>query len=332
MDTFGADATRFTLARGAHPGSDVAVSEEWAQGSRNFCNKLWNATRFALLSGATVEGELPAPAELSTVDRWVLSRLQHTVSQVDRLFEAYEFGKVCDLLYHFAWDDVCDWYLELAKPVLSADGDAARVTRRVLGHVLDTLLRLLHPVMPFVTDELWSTLTGADSVMVASWPVADEARVDAGAEAEVATLQRVVTEIRRFRSDQGLKPGQRVAARLAGLAEAGIGGHQQLIGSLARLNEPADGFEPTASVTVTGVTVELDTRGSIDVAAERARLEKDLAAARKELDGTTRKLANESFLAKAPEPVVAKIRDRQAAATADIERLTAALSGLAGRG
>ncbi|BCJ33718.1 valine--tRNA ligase [Actinocatenispora thailandica] len=332
MDTYGADATRFTLARGANPGSDVAVSEEWAQGSRNFCNKLWNATRFALLSGATVEGDLPSPAEMSTVDRWVLSRLQRTVSQVDRLFEAYEFGKVCDLLYHFAWDDVCDWYLELAKPVLSADGDAARVTRRVLGHVLDTLLRLLHPVMPFVTDELWSTLTGADSVMVAAWPAADESLVDAPAEAEVATLQRVVTEIRRFRSDQGLKPGQRVAARLAGLAEAGIGGHHQLIGSLARLNEPADGFEPTASVTVTGVTVELDTRGSIDVAAERARLEKDLAAARKELDGTTRKLANDGFLAKAPEQVVAKIRDRQVAATADIARLTAALEGLAGRG
>ncbi|GIL27085.1 valine--tRNA ligase [Actinocatenispora comari] len=332
MDAYGADATRFTLARGANPGSDVAVSEDWAQGSRNFCNKLWNATRFALLSGATVEGDLPAVTEMSTVDRWVLSRLQHTVSQVDRLFEAYEFGKVCDLLYHFAWDDVCDWYLELAKPVLSADGDAARVTRRVLGHVLDTLLRLLHPVMPFVTDELWSTLTGADSVMVASWPTADEALTDPGAEAEVATLQRVVTEIRRFRSDQGLKPGQRVAARLTGLEAAGIGGHQQLIGSLARLNDPADGFEPTASVTVTGVTVELDTRGSIDVAAERARLEKDLAGARKELDGTTKKLANEAFLAKAPEQVVAKIRDRQAAATADIERLTAALAGLAGRG
>ena len=124
IERFGADATRFTLARGANPGGDVPVSEEWCQGSRNFCNKLWNATRFALMNGANVDGELPAPTELSSVDRWVLSRLQHVTAEVDRYFEAYEFAKVCDVLYHFAWDDVCDWYVELTKPVL-ADGTRA---------------------------------------------------------------------------------------------------------------------------------------------------------------------------------------------------------------
>ena len=210
INRFGADATRFTLARGANPGADVPVSEEWCQGSRNFCNKLWNATRFALMNGATVAGELPPAEELSTVDRWILSRLQQVIGEADEYFETYEFAKVCDTLYHFAWDDVCDWYVELVKPILAEGGARADATRRVLGHVLDQLLRLLHPVIPFVTDELWTALTGGESVVIAAWPVADPARRDEAAEAEIGQLQRVVTEVRRFRADQGLKPGQRV--------------------------------------------------------------------------------------------------------------------------
>jgi valyl-tRNA synthetase len=239
IDRFGADATRFTLVRGANPGTDVSISEEWALGSRSFCNKLWNATRFALLNGATVEGDLPEPQRCSSVDRWVLSRLSHVVAEVDAHFERYEFAKVCDTLYHFAWDDVCDWYLELAKPVLAEDGPAAAVTRRVLGHVLDQLLRLLHPVIPFVTDELWRALRRtheeSDSVVVAAWPVPDATLVDDAAEAEVSALQRVVTEVRRFRSDQGLRPGQRVAARLAGIEGTALAGHETQIRSLLRL-------------------------------------------------------------------------------------------------
>ncbi len=356
IDRFGADATRFTLARGANPGADVPVSEEWCQGSRNFCNKLWNATRFALLNGATTAGDLPPANELSTVDRWVLSRLQHVVQEVDAQFEAYEFAKVCDTLYHFAWDDVCDWYLELSKPVVAERPH----TRRVLGHVLDQLLRLLHPLIPFVTDELWTALTGEDddrsgsaaahaahgpdrsSVMVAAWPAADLSYVDDAAEAEVAALQRVVTEVRRFRSDQGLKPGQRVAARLDGLAPAGLVAHEPLIRSLARLDapgaqadvvdravQPPGTFVPTATITVSGgVAVALDTRGAIDVAAERARLAKDRAAAEKEKAGAQAKLGNAAFLAKAPDQVVAGIRERLAAAEAELVRVAAALDAL----
>ena len=217
IERFGADATRFTLARGANPGSDVPVSEEWCQGSRNFCNKLWNATRFALMNGATVEGELPAHDELSTVDRWILSRLQHVIAEVDEHFEAFEFAKVCDALYHFAWDDVCDWYVELAKPVLTGGGPAADATRRVLGHVLDQLLRLLHPVIPFVTDELWSALTGEETMVRSRLADGRQLLCRRRGRGELAALQLVVTEVRRFRSDQGLKPGQRVAARLTGL-------------------------------------------------------------------------------------------------------------------
>ncbi|MEU6023947.1 valine--tRNA ligase [Micromonospora sp. NPDC047134] len=329
IDRYGADATRFTLARGANPGGDVPVSEDWCQGSRNFCNKLWNATRFALLNGAHTEGPLPEAAELSTVDRWILSRLAQVTAEVDEQFEAYEFAKVCDLLYHFAWDDVCDWYVELSKPVLAAGGAAADTSRRVLGHVLDQLLRLLHPVIPFVTEELWTALTGGETVMTAAWPVADRARIDSGAEAEIATLQRVVTEVRRFRSDQGLRPTQRVAARLDGLAGAGVAAHEPLIRSLARLDAPGEDFQASATLAMPGeVSVALDTRGSIDVAAERARLTKDRAAAEKEAGQARAKLDNPAFVGKAPEHVVAKIRDRLAAAEADLTRIDAALEAL----
>ena len=331
IERYGADATRFTMARGANPGADVPVSEEWCAGSRNFCNKLWNATRFALLSGAHSNGPLPAAADLSAVDRWILSRLQQVVTEADEYYEQYEFARVADLLYHFAWDDVCDWYLELSKPVLASDdAAAAEPVRRVLGHVLDQLLRLLHPLIPFVTEELWTALTSGESIVIADWPKADPALRDQAAEAEVVALQRVVTEIRRFRSDQGLKPGQRVAARLTGLTEAGVpAAHEPLIRALARLTEPTADFTATATLPVTSAaTVELDTRGAIDVAAERARLHKDRVAAEKEVAGCRAKLANESFLAKAPDQVVAKVKDRLAAAEADLARINAALAAL----
>jgi valyl-tRNA synthetase len=320
VDRFGADATRFTLARGANPGSDIAISEEWAAGSRNFCNKLWNAVRFALLNGARVPAVPPEPSSYAVPDRWILSRLSAVIADVDRLFEAFEFGKVCDVLYHFAWDEVCDWYLELAKvPLASGDADAAETTRQVLGFVLDQLLRLLHPVTPFVTEELWTALTGEESVMVSAWPVFSYQ--DPAAEAEISSMMRLVTEVRRFRSDQGLRPGQRVAARLAGIEGTPLAWHEERIRSLLRLSPPADGFTVSAALEVEGVTVELDVSGAVDVAAERRRMEKDLAAARNEAEQAARKLANADFTAKAPAAVVEKTRQRLDAAQSDITRL-----------
>src|SRR6185295_17198495 len=332
VDRFGADATRFTLARGANPGGDIAISDEWAAGSRNFCNKLWNAVRFALLNGAHVPSAAPAPAPISSSpinptaptsptvysvpDRWILSRLSAVIAETDQLFEAFEFGKVCDVLYHFAWDEVFDWYLELAKvPLASDDSGAAETTRQVLGFVLDQLLRLLHPVMPFVTEELWTALTGEESVMVAAWP--SFSLSDPQAEAEIDSVMRLVTEIRRFRSDQGLRPGQRVAARLSGIEATPLAGHEERIRSLLRLSPPSDGFTASASLEVEGVTAELDVAGVIDVAAERRRMEKDLAAARAEAEQAERKLANAGFTAKAPAAVVDKTRQRLEVAQAD---------------
>jgi valyl-tRNA synthetase len=329
IDRFGADAVRFTLARGSNLGSDTAISEDWVAGSRNFCNKLWNATRFALMNGAV------APAgnsgisglPLSAADRWILSRLSSLNADVDRLLTQYEFGKACEALYHFAWDEFCDWYLELAKvPLTSGDETAAETTRRVLGFVLDQMLRLLHPVIPFVTDELWSALTGADSVMMAEWPSFSFS--DPAAEAEMASLMRLVTEIRRFRSDQGLRPGQRVPARLTGLEVTPLAAHEESIRSLLRLTAPGDGFGVSASLVAEDVTVEIDLAGTVDVEAERKRLEKDLAAARKEVAQATAKLGNESFTAKAPAEVVAKTRQRLTDAEADITRLESRLAAL----
>jgi valyl-tRNA synthetase len=190
-------------------------------------------------------------------------------------------------------------------------------------------MRLLHPVMPFVTEELWIALTGGETIMKASWPAADPALVDDAAEEELAALQKLVTEVRRFRSDQGLKPSQRVSAALTGLGNVGIDTHEPLIRSLARLDAPNADFTATATLAVTGgITVDLDTRGTIDVAAERARLEKDRAAAEKEATQTRAKLGNESFVSKAPEQVVAKMKDRLAAAESDLARIAAALQAL----
>ena len=315
IERYGADATRFTLLRGANPGGDVAVSEEWAQGSRNFCNKLWNATRFALLNGASVR-ELPSSP--SVADRWILSRLSSVVTEVDAHFENYEFAKACETLYHFAWDEFCDWYVELSKvPGMSADAPA------VLGRVLDVLLRLLHPLTPFVSEELWTALTGGPSIVTAPWPEPLDL-ADPSAETEIAGLMRLVTEVRRFRADQGLKPGQKVAAVLEGIAPS----HEAAVRSLLRLTPPGEDFQPTASLPVDTVTVRLDTAGAIDVAAERTRLEKDLAAARKEIAQAEGKLGNEQFMSKAPEAVVTKTRTRLSQARADAESLESRLAAL----
>ena len=322
MDAYGTDALRFTFAWGANPGADVPISEENVAGARNFCNKLWNATRFALLNGATTEGELPP--ELTGPDAWIISRLHEVIAEVDRLYETdYEFAKIADLLYHFAWDEVCDWYLELAKVSL-ADERTAPTTRRVLGEVLDGLLRLLHPITPYVTEELWTALTGGESIVIAPWPVADRDRIDPVAARQVADLQAVVLEVRRFRSEQGVKPAQRIPARFAGLA-----GYETEIRSLLRLAEPDGDFTATASLTTSvGATIELDLSTAIDVVAERARLTRDQAATRKELDQTGAKLGNEKFLANAKPEVVTSIRERHARATAELARIEAALAGL----
>ncbi len=322
MDKYGADALRFTLARGANPGTDQALAEDWIGGSRNFATKLWNATRFAMMNGANVSGALPEASTLNAVDRWILSRLSETLRDVDQLLENYEFARASETLYHFAWDDLCDWYLELSKETFASNNKAA--SQRVLGHVLDQLLRVLHPLMPFITEELWCTLTGGESLVVAQWPTANLAHIDKKSEKLVTALQEVVTEVRRFRNDQGLKPSQKVPGRFTGSAD--IVGYSSALCFLLKL-EDTD-FTPSATLEIAGVKIELDLTGSIDVVAERARLEKDLAAAKKDLQTAEVKLGNAGFMAKAPADVLVEIKDRLVKTSADIERITASLAAL----
>ena len=332
IERFGADATRFTLARGANPGSDVPVSEEWCQGSRNFCNKLWNATRFALHQRCHGRGR-PAEARpicppwtsgscpgCSTSPPRSINTSRRSSSPRSATCSTTSPGTTC-ATGTSSWPSRC-WPLA-ASP--------RTPTRRVLGHVLDQLLRLLHPIVPFVTDELWS---GTDRRAVGGpRQLADPSTAPMWTMRPrpiLAALQLVVTEVRRFRSDQGLRPGQRVAgpARRAGRRRPGG----------ARAVDPrrwpgwtsqADGFAATASLSVAGgVSVELDTRGAIDVAAERARLDKDRAAAEKEIAQCRAKLDNPAFADKAPAEVVAKIRERLTAAEADLARITGALAAL----
>jgi valyl-tRNA synthetase len=328
MEAYGADAARFALARVANPGADVPIAPEWAQNSRNFCNKLWNVARFGLLNGATTARPVPPREQLSAADRWILSRLQAVVADVDRCYESFEFAKVADALYQFTWSEFCDWYVELAKAPLARGGVEADATRAVLGHVLDVVLRLLHPLVPFVTEELWTSLTGGESLVVSSWPTVDRSYVDPDAEHELAAVQQLVTEVRRFRAEQGLRPGQRVPAVLDRLADTPLAAHEEQVRSLAKLAAPDADFAATAALSVAKVTVQLDLRGSIDVAAERRRLERDLAAADKELSQAGAKLANSDFLGKAPTAVVTKVRERRTAATADAARLRGQLAAL----
>ena len=322
IDKYGADALRFTLARGSNPGKDQALAEDWIAGSRNFATKLWNATRFAMMNGATVDGPMPATDSLSAIDRWILSRLSETTAEYTSLLEGYEFARACEVIYHFAWDDLCDWYLELSKESFASGSAAA--SQRVLGHVLDSLFRLLHPVMPFITEELWTTFTGRETLVTAQWPEAQKNHLDKKSESLIGELQKIVTEVRRFRNDQGVKPSQKIPGRF--IAPSDVTAYASAMAFLLKLELKE--FSPSASVEIGSMKVELDLSGTVDVVAERARLEKDLVTAQKDMKTAEVKLSNEGFMAKAPENVVTEIKERMAATSADIERITAQLAAL----
>ncbi len=322
MDKYGADALRFTLARGANPGKDQALAEDWVGGSRNFATKLWNATRFAMMNGATTNRDLPQLSDLNAIDKWILSRLSETISEVDSLLERYEFARACELMYHFAWNDLCDWYLELSKEAFSSGN--AENTKRVLGYVLDQLFRLMHPVMPFITETMWTTLTGGESLVIAQWPEAQAGHIDKASEKLIQELQEIITDVRRFRNDQGIKTSQKIPARF--MAPAHISEYASAMAFVLRL-ELGD-ITASAHCEIGKVKVEFDLTGSIDVVAERARLEKDLATALKDKQTAEVKLNNQGFMAKAPESVVLEIRERLEKTTADIERITSQLSQL----
>ena len=327
MDKYGSDALRFTLVRGANPGTDQALAEEWIAGSRNFATKVWNAARFAMINGAHVNGELPDRAELNHIDRWILNRLDSTIASADKGYEAFEFAKASEEIYHFAWDDLCDWYLELVKESFAKGGEQADKSRRVLGHVLDQLLRLMHPSMPFITETIWCELTGGESLVIAKWPAVSKAAPDIAADKVVGDMQLLITEIRRFRSEQGIKTSARINAQISGLS-GDLLNYEDAIRFLVRLDKPASDFKESARIEIGQFSIAFDLSGAIDVKAERARLSKDLENIKKDLQSAVVKLENENFMAKAPMEVVNEIRERMEFCESEITRINTLLAAL----
>ena len=328
VGTYGADATRFALLRSAAPGSDVPLAEEWVEGTKRFANKLWNVGSFILARFAENEGRpgadlapLPPVAQLDLEDRWILSRLHAAHIAADAAYEAYDWATVCRTLYHFVWDEVADWYVEAVKLRLYGDDvEAAATARRVGRHVIEHVLLLLHPVMPFVTETLWRELTGAaggrDSLMVAAWPSVPEEWHDAHAEQAFAVLQDLVTETNRFRSQNSVAPSTRFEVVVASHEEELLTEQAGLIASLAGLSQVTAAGEieeraGTSTIQFGSGQAQVELKGLIDVDAELERLSREADKARADLQRVEGKLANENFTSRAPAEVVAKERDKR---------------------
>ncbi|MEO1456570.1 MAG: valine--tRNA ligase, partial [Pseudomonadota bacterium] len=344
IDEYGADAVRFTLTSMAAMGRDIKLAVSRVAGYRNFGTKLWNAARFCEMNAChPVAGFDPASAT-RPVNRWIVGETVRTVAAVDEALAAYRFNEAATALYDHIWKTFCDWYLELSKPLLTGEDNAAKAeTQAVAAWALDRILIALHPLMPFITEELWGQIGanagGRETRLVhAPWPALPETLVDPASDEEIGWTIRLIEGIRSLRAEMNVPPGAQIEMVLTGHSPATamrLLRNAQLIQRLARLSEVAVAEQaPAGSVTLAleDCAVNLPLAGVIDVAAETARLSKERAKLEKEIAGLEAKLANETFLAKAPEAVVAEQRERLANAGAERGRLVAALERLAGLG
>jgi valyl-tRNA synthetase len=328
----GTDALRFTFAALASPGRDIRFDLGRVEGYRNFCNKLWNAARFTLMQ--IPDDYTPAgddAVELSQADRWIVSRLQRVEREVAAQFDNYRFDLAAKAIHDFIWHYFCDWYLELIKPVLSGESsDAAKAgTRRTLLRTLEATLRLAHPLMPFITEEIWQRVaplargealaSDGESISVQPFPRADEARIDEAAEAEIEWLRHVIDGLRTIRGEMDIAPSQPMPVMVANASDSDrerLATHRAAIDFLARvesIDEIAADDAPDAATALVGeMQLRVPLAGLIDKEAELARLDKRLAKLEKDLNGIRNRLASESFVAKAPADVVAKAREQQA--------------------
>jgi len=319
VDEYGADALRFTMLTGSTPGNDVKLSPARIESNRNFANKIWNAARFVVGNLESSEVWEPNAAELTRQDRWIISRHNRLITEVTRLIDNYQFGEAGRQLYGFLWGEYCDWYIEMAKIRLYGEDEAAKETvRTVLVYVLERTLRLLHPYMPFVTEEIWQHLPHeGEALIVAQWPEAGE--TDDDAEAGISLVMDLVRAVRNARSDYDVEQGRRIAAIIvAGDEYELLQGERGMLESLAHIDpkrlEIVHALEkkPERALTlVTGdVEVYLPLAGMVDLERERARLTKELERLDGEMARAEKLLSNESFTAKAPEEVVQKERDK----------------------
>ena len=339
IEKYGADTLRFMLITGNTPGNDMRFYWERVEGTRNFANKIWNASRFALMNmeGYDKDAEL-APYTLA--DKWILSRLQDTVKDVTGLLERFELGEAGRAIYDFIWSEVCDWYIEIAKPRLyNKEAAAERATaQHVLATVLVSAMKLLHPYMPFITEEIYQCLPHeAESIMISKWPVADESLVDSEAERGMNAIMDSIKAIRNMRAEVNANPGKKIPAIMLvseDLREvvAHNDSYIKLLGGIDNLElRPLNGEKPenAMAAVVTGIEVYLPLAGLIDVEKETQRLSKELAAMEKDLQRAGGKLNNAGFLAKAPEDVIAKERAKYEELSGKIEAVKKRMAYLA---
>ena len=334
---FGTDALRYTFYSLASTGRDIKFDIGRMEGYRNFCNKIWNAARYVLMNCEGQDCGLEGDVQLSVADQWIISRLQQTAAETKSAIDQYRFDHASQTLYDFMWNEYCDWYLELSKPVLwdeSADPALLRGTRRTLIQVLEATLRLLHPLMPFITEEIWQTVApiagkSGDTIMLQPWVEADEAAIDPAANEEISWLKSIIVAIRTIRSESNLPPGNEITVLLNNATEddmAKVGRNERFLKKLAKLDSisvlPGDEEAPPSLSALAGhIEVLVPMAGVIDVDAEVARIDKELGKAEVEIKRLAGKLNNPKFVEKAPADVVDAEREKLSKAEETVEAL-----------
>jgi len=341
FDRFGTDAVRFSLASMAVGSNDMALQESKMESARNFANKIWNASRFVIMNLGLAAEERKTPEWVPSdalADRWILAELNSTVEQVNRALEEYRFHEATQVLYHFFWDDFCDWYIELSKPLVAAREETAevRAARARIAYVLETSLRLLHPLMPFITEEIWQRLPHeGESIMIAPFPQASAERESASAREEMQTLIALITKIRNIRSEMNIPARSSLKIFLGATDRTAslIRENADQIKRLARVEEitiadKLSHMDAAARDVIAGIEIAVPLEGLIDVTKERERLNKEMARKETEARALASRLDNLSFVERAPREVVEQARNRHAELVVEMEKLKATLASL----